>query len=95
MWCYYAIVRTTIRIDDTLLSRLKERALREHTSLTRVLDRVLRAGLQLEQRPAPRKRPYREQTHAMGSPASGLDKALTLAARLEDEETVRKLALRK
>ncbi len=42
----------------------------------------------------PRRR-YREQTQAMGAPSVRLDKALALAAALEDEEIVRKMKLRK
>jgi hypothetical protein len=70
------------------------RAIRERVSLTRLVDRTLRAGLRAERQPAKRKRPYREQTHPMDAPL-GLDKALTLAARLEDEENLRRIALRK
>lgn len=88
-------MRTTIRIEDDLLVRLKERAVRERVSLTRLVDRTLRAGLRAERQPAQRKRPYREQTHPMGPPLVGLDKALALAARFDDEEILRKIALRK
>ena len=41
-------------------------------------------------------RPYRLTTHALGlRPGINLDKALQLAAELEDAETIRKLELRK
>lgn len=88
-------MRTTIRIDDELLLRLKEQAGREHISLTTLLNRTVRAGLQSSRKPAPRKRPYHEKTHPMGAPLVGLDKALALAGRLEDDEIVRKMMLRK
>ena len=41
-----AFMRTTIRIDDELLERLKEQALSENVSLTKLVNRTLRAGMQ-------------------------------------------------
>jgi len=88
-------MRTTIRVDDAILERLKAQARREKVSLTRLLNRTLRAGLQSGGARA-RKRPaYREQVHSLGTPNVGLDKALALAASMEDEEIVRELALRR
>jgi hypothetical protein len=88
-------MRTTVRIDDDLMRELKEQAHREGTSLTRLLNRLLRAGLQAVRRPRVRKRRHRETTHSMGTPSVDLDKALAIAAHLEDEETRRKMRLRK
>lgn len=88
-------MRTTIRIEDDLLRQLKEQARKENTSLTRALARTLRAGLRTSSKPSPRKRRLQEQTHPMGSPRIRLDKALALAAALEDEEIVRKVLGRK
>ncbi len=88
-------MRTTTRIDDEVLKELKDLARKENTSLARVLNRTLRAGLGNARRPAPRRRQYRERVHAMGRPRMDLRKALAQAARFEDEETLRKLALRK
>jgi hypothetical protein len=90
-----SLMRTTIRIDDELLLRLKEEARRQNISLTRLLDRTLRAGMQAPRDPRRSRRRYREQTHAMGTPSVALDKALALAAALEDKEIVRKMMLRK
>jgi hypothetical protein len=88
-------MRTTIRIDDELLQRLKEQTRKENISLTRLLDRTLRAGMQAWGKPGRPRRRHREQTHAMGVPRMKLDKALALAAALEDEEIVREMLLRK
>jgi len=90
-----SFMRTTIRIDDDLLLQLKEEARRQNISLTRLLDRTLRAGMQPPRGPRRPRRRYREQTHAMGAPSVALDKALALAAALEDKESVRKMMLRK
>lgn len=87
-------MRTTTRIDDGLLEALKEQARRDGTSLTKVLNRVLRSGLAASRAPVRRRR-HHEKTFAMGPPSIDLRKALAAAARLEDEEVLRKLALRK
>lgn len=90
-------MRSTVRIDDDLLLELKERAHRENTSLTRLLNRTLRAGLRAAPGGAPRarRRRHREKTHSMGAPRVELLKALAIAAGLEDDEVLRKMALRK
>ncbi len=88
-------MRTTIRIDDELLGKLKEEARRQNISLTRLLDRTLRAGMHASRGPRRPRRRYRERTHAMGTPKVALDKALALAAGLEEREIVRKMMLRK
>jgi hypothetical protein len=84
-----------VRLDDELLDRLKARARKEKVSLTRLLNRVIRAGLQsggARRQPRPT---YRERVHQMGVPRLALDKSLALAAALEDEEIARELTLRK
>jgi len=88
-------MRTTIRVDDELLQRLKAQARRENVSLTRLLNRTLRAGLQSGGARARKRAVYRERAHSLGTPHLGLDKALALAASLDDEEIVRELALRR
>lgn len=88
-------MRTTVRLDDELLEQLKDRARRENLSLTRLLNRALRDGLRAP-RPGRSARPrFRQKTHALGAPRLGLDKALALAATLEDEEVLRELSMRK
>jgi hypothetical protein len=86
-------MRTTLRVDNDLLERLKAQARKENVSLARLVNRTLRAGLKAA-RPAPG-RPFRERPRPMGKPRVALDKALALAASLEDAEVARELALRK
>jgi len=85
-------VRTTLRIDDELLDELKERARAEGISLAELANQVLRAGLRA-------KRPSRKRVRIpvvdMGPPKLDLDRALQIADDLENEEILRKLALRK
>jgi predicted transcriptional regulator len=88
-------MRTTVRVDDDLLDRLKAEARKEKMSLTRLINRTLKAGLQARGTRPRKRRTYRERTYAMGVPKVPLEKALALAAALEDEEIARKLVLRK
>ena len=85
-------MRTTVRIEDDLLAELKEQARAEGISLAQLLNRALRAGLETKK---PRRRPVRIQPLEMGPPKIDLDKALHMAEQLEDEELLRKVALRK
>jgi hypothetical protein len=88
-------MRTTVRIDDELMRRLKELAHREGISLTKLLNRVLRSGMAAPRQALRPARPYRQKTYRMGQPKFPLDKALAFAASLEDEEVLDKLARRK
>ena len=88
-------MRSTVRIDEDLMIELKARAHAESVSLTRMLNRTLRTGLTQRNRDGSRTRRFKQKTVSMGRPKVDLDKALALAARLEDEEIARKLALRK
>lgn len=88
-------MRTTVRLDDELVEQLKVRARKENISLTRLLNRALREGLRARPVGKPRRQPYRERPLPMGPARVDLTKALALAAALEDEEIVRKLALGK
>jgi hypothetical protein len=61
-----------------------------------VVNAVLRRGLEASAAQAARASySYREQTFALGAPRVPLDKALSIAASLEDEEVIEKLARRK
>lgn len=88
-------MRSTVRIDDDLMIELKARAHTQSVSLARMLNRTLRAGLARPTPDGPRTKRFKQKTVSMGRPTVDLDKALALASRLEDEEIVRKLALRK
>lgn len=88
-------MRTTLTIDDDVLERLQKEAARARVPFKTVVNRALRLGLE-RLRPARTRRPFRQRTFRMGDPQSiDLDKALQIAAMLEDEEIARKLELRK
>lgn len=86
-------MRTTLTIADDLLERLKREARRSRRPFKAVVDEALRLGVDRLSPPA-RRQPFRQRTFRMGyPPGTQLDKALQLAARLEDEEFARRLAL--
>jgi hypothetical protein len=88
-----SFMRSTVRLDDDLVAELKARARSENTSFTKMLNRIVRMGLSTSRKDEPE--PYVVTTVAMGPARVDLDKALALAADLEDEEILRKMSLKK
>ena len=88
-------MRTTLNIADDILRELKARAHQTGASLTRVANDLLRVGLDRRADTSRPRRRYREELADLGEPRVNLDRALALAAQLEDEETLRKLEQRK
>ncbi len=86
-------MRTTLNIDDNLLRHMKAEAQRAGISLTQLANQVLELGLQRLAPPA--KESYELTTFSMGQASFAIDKALSLASDLEDDEIVRKLDMRK
>jgi hypothetical protein len=84
-------MRTTVTLDPDVQA-LIEAYMREHgVPFKEAINSAIRAGL----KPSATER-FRQPAFDMGSnPDISFDKALQLAALLEDEELVRKLALRK
>ena len=84
-------MRTTVTLEpdtDAAVRRLmRERGL----TFKEAINEAIRQGVA----PAPTTKPFETTAHEMGAPAVPVDKALRLAAELEDEEIIRKLALRK
>jgi hypothetical protein len=86
-------VRTTVTLDADVAARLKAVARARGISFKQALNNAVRAGLSGERRAA---RPFKQSAQAMGlRPGFNLDKALQLAAALEDEEIARRLERRK
>lgn len=86
-------MRTTLTIADDVMEQLKREAKRSRRPFKAVVDEALRLGVD-RIRPPARRREFKQRTFRMGyPPGTQLDKALQLAARLDDEEVVRKLAL--
>jgi Ribbon-helix-helix protein, copG family len=85
-------VRTTVTLDPDVAALL-ERLMRERgMSFKQAINHAIRAGLA----EPPDRPPMRTPTFHMGfEPAVPWDKALRLAAELEDDELARRLAARK
>jgi len=78
-----------IDIDEEVLQALRREAGRAGTPLHETVNRVLRLGLERLQ---PEGAPYQCPTFSMGFPPSdNPEKALALAAALEDDESLHKL----
>jgi hypothetical protein len=87
-------MRTTVTLDPDVKALLMKRMREQGLSFKAALNQAIRDGLQKGSSRAPRA--YRLTTYAMGyRPELRLDKALSLAAALEDDEIARKLSLRK
>lgn len=84
-------MRTTVTLEsdaDAIVRRLmRERGL----SFKQAVNEAIRAGAGR----GARRRSHRTPTFDMGAPLLPLDKALRLAAELEDEELIRKMSVRK
>lgn len=83
-------MRTTIDLDDVLLTRLRDEAHREGVSFRALLHRVILRGLEP---PSVKEVRYVAPSYSMGEVREGINlvKALQLAGDLEDEEIIRKM----
>lgn len=86
-------MRTTVTLDPDVAAKLKQEARERGVSFKEALNSSVRRGLSGG---GAEPRPYRTPTWRLGAkPGVDLDRALALAAGLEDAEVARKLALRK
>jgi hypothetical protein len=88
-------MRTTLTLDDRIAKALKALAHRSGKPFKQVVNETLQKGLMAGE--TRRARPYKLRAVSLGGPLPGvdLDKALRLAAALEDDESVRELERRK
>jgi hypothetical protein len=89
------MMRTTLTIEDTLVSELKKRALETGKPFKQVVNETLLTGLQ--QKTVRKSQLHRLKPVSLGAPLAGvdLDKALRLADEMEDASLCAKLAQRK
>jgi hypothetical protein len=86
-------VRTTVTLDPDVEAKLRAAMRERGISFKVALNDAVRDGLREKMNPTKR---FRVQSRPMGvRPGINLDKALRLAGELEDEEILRKMALRK
>ena len=86
-------MRTTVTLDPDVEALIRTAMRERGLSFKEALNSALRAGLRQS---SPRKRPFVQETYALGAEQNfRWDKALAAADATEDEELSRKLALRK
>ena len=79
-------MRTTLVIDDDVLGRARDVALRLREPFRRVINEALRAGLETVEAPS-KCRPVRTRPHKVGlKPGRSLDNVQELLALLEGED---------
>ena len=83
--------RTTVTLDPDVAEQLKVVARRRDISFKEALNNTVRAGLAAERGGS---RPFKVEARPMGALVD-LTHALQIAADLEDEEILRKMALGK
>lgn len=79
-------MRTTVTLDADTEALVKRRMKERGLTFKEVVNEAIRAGLA----PAGGRPKLRTPTSDLGLPTVNLDRALALAAELEDEELVRK-----
>jgi hypothetical protein len=85
-------MRTTVTLDPDVEALVRKVMRERGISFKEALNQAVRSGLTSQAPPAP----FRTPTFRMGfEPTVPIDKALRLAAELEDDELIRKLASHK
>lgn len=79
-------VRTTVTLDDDTLAVIRRLMKERGVSFKTAINDAIREGAQ--GRPAPTR--FATRSADMGVPAVNLDRALQIAAELEDEELMRR-----
>lgn len=81
-----SIMRTTVTLDDDTLALVQRRMRERGVSFKTALNDAIRDGALGQPRPVA----FATRTADLGVPTVNLDRALQLAADLEDEELLRK-----
>lgn len=86
-------MRTTVTLDPDVEALLRKAVRERGEPFKQVLNAAIREGLTAARRKAGE--PFRQPTFDMGTPLVDLTKALSLAAELDDAETVAKMQRRR
>jgi hypothetical protein len=87
-------MRTTLTVNDNIMQKLKEEAHKTGMPLKQVVNTALEIGLRNFYSKQPKK--YKLKTFSLGAPLIvDIDKALKIATKIEDDEIIRKLEVRK
>lgn len=80
-------MRTTVTLDDDTLALIKRRMAEQGVSFKEALNNAIRDSA--AKRPAPAA--FSTRVFDLGVPSVSLDRALQLAAELEDDELIRRM----
>jgi|APSaa5957512622_1039677.scaffolds.fasta_scaffold95878_2 hypothetical protein len=87
-------MRTTLTVNDNIMQKLKEKAHKTGMPLKQVVNTALEIGLRNFNSQQSKK--YKLKTFSLGAPLiADIDKALKIATKMEDDEIIRKLEVRK
>jgi hypothetical protein len=84
-------MRTTVTLDPDSHAAIRRLMRERQLTFKQAVNEAIRQGLTAR----PEGDSFRTPSFSMGPPAMPIDKAMRLAADLEDEEIMRKLALRR
>ena len=87
-------MKMTLNLEDDLSDKLASATQKTALPLEEIVQRALRLGLEKMIPPTPVKAtPYQQRTYDLGvRPGINLDKAIALAAEIEDEEIISRQA---
>jgi hypothetical protein len=85
-------MRTTVTLDPDVEALLRKAMRERGEPFKQVLNAALRDGLSGARRKA--EKPFQQRTFDMGRPLVDLTKALSLAAELEDTESIARMGRR-
>lgn len=85
-------MRTTVTLDPDVEALLRKAVRERGEPFKQVLNAALREGLSGGRRKAAK--PFKQRTFDMGRPVVDLTKALSLAAELEDTESIARMGRR-
>lgn len=80
-------MRTTVTLDPDTDLMIRQRMKDRRVSFKQALNDAIREGCSSRGEPEP----FRTETAAMGPPAVNLDRALQVAAELDDEDLARRM----
>ena len=86
-----SIVRTTVTLEPDVDALIKRTQSQQGMTFKQVVNEGLRRGLQ----PKRHQKPYRIKPAAMGEPLVATEKALQVAAEMEDEAITEKVRQRR
>jgi hypothetical protein len=83
-------VRTTVTLDPDTAALIEQRMRERGVTFKQALNDAIRAGAA-----PPSTTPFRTETADLGTPSVNLDRALQVAADLEDDELIRRMRVGK